>query len=64
MFDKIILFSPHNRVVVSDSAVIMMGGGVWRATALPIDAFPNLNRPWPRTDHPVERLARHRDHRA
>ncbi|OYP31082.1 efflux RND transporter permease subunit [Rhodopirellula sp. MGV] len=45
MLDSIIRFSLKNRLVVLAVAVILMIGGAWRAFSLPIDVFPNLNRP-------------------
>ena len=40
MLDKIIQFSLNNRL-----AAIMLVIGAWQTTKLPIDVFPNLNRP-------------------
>lgn len=45
MLDKIISFSLGNRLIVLSVAAIMIGVGAWQATRLPIDVFPNLNRP-------------------
>ncbi|NND95859.1 MAG: efflux RND transporter permease subunit, partial [Pirellulaceae bacterium] len=45
MLDKIISFSLHNRLLILAVAVIMLGIGTWQTTQLPIDVFPNLNRP-------------------
>lgn len=45
MLDKIIRFSLNNRLIVLALAAIMLGVGAWQATELPIDVFPNLNRP-------------------
>ncbi len=45
MLDRIISFSLHNRALVLAVAVVMLGVGAWQTTMLPIDVFPNLNRP-------------------
>ncbi len=45
MLDKIISFSLHNRLLVLAVAVIMFCVGAWQTTRLPIDVFPDLNRP-------------------
>lgn len=45
MLDRIIHFSLNNRLVVLAVAAIMLGVGAWQSTRLPIDVFPNLNRP-------------------
>lgn len=45
MLDRIISFSLHNRLIVLAMAAIMFGVGTWQTTKLPIDVFPNLNRP-------------------
>jgi Cu/Ag efflux pump CusA len=45
MLDRIITFSLHNRALVLAVAVVMLGVGAWQTTTLPIDVFPNLNRP-------------------
>ena len=45
MLDRIISFSLHNRALVLTIAVVMLGVGAWQTTTLPIDVFPNLNRP-------------------
>ncbi len=45
MLDKIIQFSLNNRLIVLAVAAIMLGVGAWQTTQLPIDVFPNLNRP-------------------
>ncbi|MCC9599543.1 efflux RND transporter permease subunit [Stieleria sp. JC731] len=45
MLDSIIRFSLRNRLIVLAVAVILMGMGAWQAIRLPIDVFPNLNRP-------------------
>lgn len=45
MLDRIIRFSLNNRLIVLAVAAIMLGVGVWQTMRLPIDVFPNLNRP-------------------
>ncbi|MDB4694897.1 efflux RND transporter permease subunit [bacterium] len=45
MLDRIISFSLNNRLLVLSLAVVMLFCGIWQTTQLPIDVFPNLNRP-------------------
>ncbi|TWT79150.1 Cobalt-zinc-cadmium resistance protein CzcA [Planctomycetes bacterium CA13] len=45
MLDRIIHFSLHNRLLVLVGAMILLCVGTWQSTQLPIDVFPNLNRP-------------------
>ncbi len=45
MFDKIIRFSLLHRVVVLVLACLVTVYGLWTAVHLPVDVFPNLNRP-------------------
>jgi HME family heavy-metal exporter len=45
MLDRIISFSLHNRLFVLVIAGILLGVGTWQTAELPIDVFPNLNRP-------------------
>jgi len=45
VLDRIISFSLHNRLLVLSVAAIMLFCGVWQTLRLPIDVFPNLNRP-------------------
>ncbi|MCO6044114.1 efflux RND transporter permease subunit [Aeoliella sp. ICT_H6.2] len=45
MLNSIIRFSLHNRVLVIALAVFLLGYGTWQAIQLPIDVFPDLNRP-------------------
>ncbi|QEF99240.1 Cobalt-zinc-cadmium resistance protein CzcA [Stieleria maiorica] len=45
MLDKIISLSLGNRLIVLAAAVILLTVGGYQTTRLPIDVFPNLNRP-------------------
>ena len=45
MLNAIIRFALQNRLLVIAAAVLLLGYGGWQATQLPIDVFPNLNRP-------------------
>jgi CzcA family heavy metal efflux pump len=45
MFDSIIAFSLRNRVFVLAVALIALGWGGYVATQIPVDVFPDLNRP-------------------
>ncbi len=45
MLDRIIAFSLHHRLQVLVTALILMVFGTWQMSELPIDVFPNLNRP-------------------
>jgi HME family heavy-metal exporter len=45
MLNAIIRFSLQQRVLVLSVAALLMAMGAWKATQLPIDVFPNLNRP-------------------
>ena len=45
MLDRIIRFSLQNRLLILAGAAILLGFGTWQTTQLPIDVFPNLNRP-------------------
>ncbi len=45
MLDAIIRFSLNNRLMVLCIAMILLVVGAWQTTSLPIDVFPNLNRP-------------------
>ncbi len=45
MLNAIIRYSLHNRLLVIAAALFLLGYGGWQASQLPIDVFPNLNRP-------------------
>ena len=45
MLNAIIRFSLQNRLLVIVSALFITAVGMWQATRLPVDVFPNLNRP-------------------
>ncbi|QDV44639.1 Cobalt-zinc-cadmium resistance protein CzcA [Stieleria neptunia] len=45
MLDKIISFSLNNRLIVLAVAAMLLLVGGYQTTRLPIDVFPNLNRP-------------------
>ena len=45
MLDRIISFSLSNRFTVIALSILLMGVGIWQSFKLPIDVFPNLNRP-------------------
>ena len=45
MLDRIIKFSLSNRIFVVSLAALLMAYGGWIATNLPVDVFPDLNRP-------------------
>src|SRR5262245_22357717 len=45
MLDHVIAFSLRNRVLVLLGAVALAVCGVWQAARLPMDVFPDLNRP-------------------
>ncbi len=45
MLSAAIRFSLKNRVLVLAGAVLLMGYGAYTATRLPVDVFPDLNRP-------------------
>jgi CzcA family heavy metal efflux pump len=45
MFNRIIAFSLHNRLLVLAAAVLVMLAGAHAAVNLPVDVFPDLNRP-------------------
>lgn len=45
MLNAIIRFALHNRLLVIALSVFLIGYGTWQAFQLPIDVFPDLNRP-------------------
>ena len=45
MLSRIIRFSLRNRLLVLAIALFVLGYGGWQAVHLPIDVFPNLDRP-------------------
>ncbi len=45
MFDKIIKYSLENRLLITIASIVVMGIGIWSGLKLPVDVFPNLNRP-------------------
>ncbi len=45
MFDRVISFSLRNRFIVLLCGVAVLVYGIWVAVHLPIDVFPDLNRP-------------------
>src|SRR5690606_5763339 len=45
MLNAVIRFSLQNRLLVIAFAVFLLGYGSWQAAQLPIDVFPDLNRP-------------------
>ena len=45
MLNAIIRFALRNRLLVAAFALFLIGYGGWQALQLPIDVFPNLNRP-------------------
>jgi heavy-metal exporter, HME family len=45
MFDKLVHFSLHNRLIVVVAAVLLMFYGAFTLTQMPVDVFPDLNKP-------------------
>jgi HME family heavy-metal exporter len=45
MLNSIIRFSLHYRVLIIAAALLVLGYGGWQLYHLPIDVFPDLNRP-------------------
>ncbi|MEO5659006.1 MAG: efflux RND transporter permease subunit [Polaromonas sp.] len=45
MFNKLVNFSLHNRLIVVMAALILMAYGAFTLTQMPVDVFPDLNKP-------------------
>lgn len=45
MFEKLVQFSLHNRLIVAIAAVVLMLYGAFTLTRMPVDVFPDLNKP-------------------
>ncbi|MFZ1288538.1 MAG: efflux RND transporter permease subunit [Melioribacteraceae bacterium] len=45
MFDKIILFSLHKRIVVLIAAIVLLAAGIFITIYMPVDVFPDLTAP-------------------
>ena len=45
MLNKIIRFSLHNRLIVLVTSILLMVAGVYTATTMDVDVFPDLNAP-------------------
>jgi HME family heavy-metal exporter len=45
MFDKLVNFSLHNRLIVAVAAFVLMFYGVFTLARMPVDVFPDLNKP-------------------
>lgn len=45
MLNAVIRFALHHRLLVLASAILVLGYGGWQLYHLPIDVFPDLNRP-------------------
>src|SRR5690242_756699 len=45
MFDRIIAFALHQRLLVILCAALLMAYGLFVIARLPVDVFPDLNRP-------------------
>lgn len=45
MFEKLVHFSLHNRLIVAMAAVVLMLYGAFTLTRMPVDVFPDLNKP-------------------
>ncbi len=45
MFNKLVYFSLHNRLIVVLASLVLLLYGGYTLTRLPVDVFPNLNKP-------------------
>ncbi len=45
LFNAIVGFSLRNRVFVLAAALLLAGYGLWTASRMPVDVFPDLNKP-------------------
>ncbi|MBL0422536.1 efflux RND transporter permease subunit [Ramlibacter sp. AW1] len=45
MFDKLVKFSLHNRLIVLVGALVLMAYGAMTLVRMPVDVFPDLNKP-------------------
>ena len=45
MLDRVIAFSLKNRVLVLAAALVLVGVGLMQLRQMPVDVFPDLNRP-------------------
>ncbi len=45
MFNRLVYFSLHNRLVVVLASLVLLLYGSYTLTRLPVDVFPNLNKP-------------------
>jgi HME family heavy-metal exporter len=45
MFNAIVGFSLRNRIFVLVAALLVAGYGLWTASRMPVDVFPDLNKP-------------------
>ncbi|TWU17529.1 Cobalt-zinc-cadmium resistance protein CzcA [Novipirellula galeiformis] len=45
MLNAVIRFALHQRLLVIAIALFLIGYGTWQTTVMPIDVFPDLNRP-------------------
>ncbi len=45
MLNAVIRFSLHQRMLVIAVSLFLIGYGTWQTMVMPIDVFPDLNRP-------------------